>query len=121
MGQVFRAFSASSGRFERARARAIVFYKQLEKAGKLGRPKPDQGRSGVRGVFFDKDERAWVARWNDSGMKKYAVYKTEDMGFAEAYQAAVRTRVQTLRQNHQFVFQRTRWKGKRRPLGQSQT
>merc|ERR1712232_967770 len=102
--QVFRTFSAKHGNFERARARAILFYRQLELAGKLGRPKPDQSRSGVRGVFFDKEERAWVARWSECGMKKYAVYGTQELGFAHAYQKTVRTRVETVRQSHQFVF-----------------
>jgi len=119
--QVFRAFKARGSQFEQGRAHAILFFKQLKNAGKLGRPKPDQCRSGVRGVFFDKEERAWVARWSDCGLKKYAVYGTQEMGFAEAYRAAVRTRVQTVRQMHQFVFQRTRWKGQRRPLGMAQT
>eukprot|EP00811_Abedinium_folium_P035604 NODE_8383_length_1499_cov_6.336006.p2 GENE.NODE_8383_length_1499_cov_6.336006~~NODE_8383_length_1499_cov_6.336006.p2 ORF type:complete len:311 (+),score=18.89 NODE_8383_length_1499_cov_6.336006:245-1177(+) len=116
--QVFRTFSARrSYKFEQSRMRAIIFYQQLQNAGKLGRPKPDQNRAGVRGVFFDKDERAWVAKWNDCGLKKYAVYRTEEMGFAEAYRAAVRMRVQTIRRNHQFMMQRTRWRTRRRPLG----
>lgn len=119
--QVFRSFSGRGGKFEQGRACAILFYKQLQNAGKLGRPKPDQCRSGVRGVYFDKEERAWVARWSDCGLKKYAVYGTQELGFQDAYREAVRTRVQSIRQKHQFVFQRTRWKGRRRPLGQSQT
>ena len=63
--------------------------------GKLGRPKPDQCRSGVRGVFFDKqaphsdapwerdvngpslEEKAWVARFSNCGMKTYAMFSTE--------------------------------------------
>lgn len=119
--QVFRTFKARGGKFEQGRAHAILFFKELDRARKLGRPKPDQCRSGVRGVFFDKDERSWVARWNDCGLKKYAMYSTVEMGFAEAYKAAVHTRIQTLRQNHQFVMQRTRWRGLRRPLGQAHT
>lgn len=119
--QVFRAFGGRGIKFEQGRACAILFYKQLLHAGKLGKPKPDQCRSGVRGVFFDKDERAWVTRWTHCGLVKFGVYKTEEMGFKEAYEAAVRQRTTVLRQYHQFVFQRTRWKGQRRPLGQSQT
>lgn len=119
--QVFRQFPARGNRFERSRARAMIFFKQLQLAGKLGRPKPDACRSGVRGVFYDKQEHSWVARWNDSGLQKYAVYSTQDMGFSEAYREAVRTRVTTVRQNHQFVMQRTRWKGFRRPLGTPHT
>lgn len=119
--QVFRSFKGRHGYFEQGRAQAILFFKQLQHAGKLGRPKPDQCRSGVRGVYFDKEERSWVARWSDVGLKKYAVYGTQEMGFAEAYKAAVRTRIQAVRQNHQFILQRTRWKGQRRPLGTPQT
>lgn len=115
--QVFRAFKGRSGMFEQGRAHAVQFFQKLQSAHKLGRPKPDQCRSGVRGVYFDKPERAWVARWSDCGLKKYAVYGTQEMGFAEAYKAAVQTRIQSVRQQHQFVFQRTRWKGQRRPLG----
>lgn len=116
--QVFRTFSCrDKSKFEQSRMRAILFYQQLQNYGKLGKPKPDQCRSGVRGVFFDKEERSWVSRWSDSGLKKYAVFSTEEKGFAEAYSAAVKTRVQTVRQNHQFIFQRTRWRGKRQPLG----
>jgi len=116
--QVFRTFSCrDKSKFEQSRMRAILFYQQLQNYGKLGKPKPDQCRSGVRGVFFDKEERSWVSRWSDCGLKKYAVFSTEEKGFAEAYSAAVKTRVQTVRQNHQFVFQRTRWRGKRQPLG----
>lgn len=121
--QVFKAFSAR-GRaetFEQARGRAIFFYKQLENTGKLGRPKPDQCRSGVRGVYFDKDERAWVAKWNDGGMRKYMVYKTTELGFQEAYKSAVSTRLQSLQPYHKFVFQRTRWRSRRAPLGTSKT
>lgn len=119
--QVFRAFPAKNGRFEQGRACAIMFFQTLLRAGKLGKPKPDQCRSGVRGVYFDKEERAWVARWSHSGLKKYAVYSTEKHGFQPAYTEAVSTRVQSVRANHQFVFQRTRWRGQRRPLGQRQT
>lgn len=119
--QVFRTFNAKAGKFEQGRACAIKFYEHLQRAGKLGRPKPDQSRSGVRGVFFDKEERSWVARWSDMGLKKYAVYSTEDLGFQQAYRKAVQMRVQTIRDKHQFIFQRTRWRGQRRPLGQSQT
>lgn len=120
--QVFRNFHAKEGsQFEQARSRAILFLKQLQQAGKLGRPKPDIGRSGVRGVYFDPLERSWVARWSDCGMKKYAVYSTVDMGFKDAYQAAVHTRISSIRRNHMFVMQRTRWAGHRKPLGTFRT
>eukprot|EP00929_Paragymnodinium_shiwhaense_P062218 TRINITY_DN31061_c0_g1_i2.p1 TRINITY_DN31061_c0_g1~~TRINITY_DN31061_c0_g1_i2.p1 ORF type:complete len:322 (+),score=25.68 TRINITY_DN31061_c0_g1_i2:46-966(+) len=120
--QVFRSFPAHPAvKFERARAKAIVFYKQLKNAGKLGRPKPDACRSGVRGVFFDIEERAWVARWSDSGRKKNAVYSTIDKPFQQAYRQAVECRLEAVRRNHQFVFQRTRWKGQRKPLGTPHT
>lgn len=121
--QVFKAFGAQkpSIKFEQARMRAIVFYKKLKDAGKLGRPKPDQCRSGVRGVVFDRDERAWVAKWNHCGLRMHAVYGTQELGFEEAYKRAVRSRVHAIRDQHKFVFQRTRWKGKRRPLGTHQT
>eukprot|EP00931_Biecheleriopsis_adriatica_P006870 TRINITY_DN108213_c0_g1_i1.p1 TRINITY_DN108213_c0_g1~~TRINITY_DN108213_c0_g1_i1.p1 ORF type:complete len:295 (+),score=36.97 TRINITY_DN108213_c0_g1_i1:101-886(+) len=119
--QVFRSFSAKGSKFEQGRARAILFFQQLQNYGKLGRPKPDQCRSGVRGVYFDKEEKAWVARWSNCGMKTHAVFGTQELGFQTAYREAVRTRVQSVRQNHQFMFQRTRWKGQRRPLGTPQT
>jgi len=119
--QVFKAFKGKGRLFEQGRARAVLFYKLLKNVGKLGRPKPDQCRSGVRGVYFDKEEKAWVARWSDCGMKKYAVYDTQEVGFQHAYREAVRVRIQSVRQNHQFVFQRTRWRGYRHPLGTSTT
>lgn len=119
--QVFRWFSAKGSSFESARTRAILFFKQLQLGGKLGTPKPDQCRSGVRGVFFDKQEKSWVARWSNCGMKTYAMFNTEEMPFQEAYKRAVTTRIQNVRQNHQFLFQRTRWRGQRRPLGSPQT
>ncbi|CAL1156035.1 unnamed protein product [Cladocopium goreaui] len=119
--QVFRWFTAKGSSFESARTRAILFYKQLQLGGKLGTPKPDQCRSGVRGVFFDKQEKSWVARWSNCGMKTYAMFNTEEMGFQEAYKRAIEVRIQNVRQNHQFLFQRTRWRGQRRPLGSSQT
>mmetsp|Transcript_9290 Transcript_9290/g.20277 ORF Transcript_9290/g.20277 Transcript_9290/m.20277 type:complete len:291 (+) Transcript_9290:23-895(+) len=119
--QVFRWFSGRGGKFEQGRTRAILFYQQLRMAGKLGSPKPDQCRSGVRGVFFDKEEKSWVARWSNCGMKTYAMFSTEEHGFRKAYEEAIRVRVQSVRQNHQFMFQRTRWKGQRRPLGQPHT
>eukprot|EP00435_Cladocopium_sp_Y103_P057197 s1141_g19.t1 len=82
--QVFRWFTAKGSRFESggwvARTRAILFYKQLQLGGKLGTPKPDQCRSGVRGVFFDKQEKSWVARWSNCGMKTYAMFNTEEIG-----------------------------------------
>jgi len=121
--QVFRTFSARSNslKFEQSRQRAILFYKMLEQGGKLGRPKPDQCRSGVRGVFYDKEEQAWVARWSDMGLKKYAVYAVEEHGFTDAYTKAVQIRVQHVRQQHQFMFQRTRWRGQRAHLGTPRT
>lgn len=119
--QVFRTFGAKRSKFERGRARAILFFEQLKKYGKLGRPKPDQCKSGVRGVFFDKEEKAWVASWSNCGMKTYAVYNTQELGFQKAYQDAVRMRIQSIRQKHQFMFQRTRWKGQRQPFGYAQT
>merc|ERR1711957_853098 len=94
--QVFRTFggrSRHSQTFEQSRTRAITFYQSLQNAGKLGRPKPDQSRSGVRGVIFDKDERAWVARWNHCGMRMNAVYGTQELGFENAYRGAVQSRV----------------------------
>eukprot|EP00747_Dinoflagellata_sp_TGD_P167076 gnl/TRDRNA2_/TRDRNA2_190901_c0_seq1.p1 gnl/TRDRNA2_/TRDRNA2_190901_c0~~gnl/TRDRNA2_/TRDRNA2_190901_c0_seq1.p1 ORF type:complete len:285 (+),score=29.36 gnl/TRDRNA2_/TRDRNA2_190901_c0_seq1:67-921(+) len=121
--QVFRTFNCrgDNSKFEQSRMRAIIFFQQLQNAGKLGKPKPDQNRSGVRGVFFDKGERSWVSRWNDCGLKKHAVFNTQEMGFAEAYKAAVRSRIQNMRQQHMFMFQRTRWRSKRHPLGMMKT
>jgi len=121
--QVFRWFSARGGgvKFEQARMQAIACYQQLQNAGKLGRPKPDQNRAGVRGVYFDKEERSWVARWSDQGLQKHAVFNTQEMGFSEAYKEAVRWRIQSIRQVHKFVLQRTRWRGKRQPLGTPRT
>lgn len=117
--QVFKGFGATnpSIKFEQGRMRAISFFQQLQSAGKLGRPKPDQCRSGVRGVVFDREELAWVARWNHCGMRMNAVYGTQDMGFEEAYKSAVQSRVHAMRDQHKFMFQRTRWKGKRKALG----
>ncbi|CAJ1329785.1 unnamed protein product, partial [Effrenium voratum] len=121
--QVFRWFGARGSKFEQARTRAILFFEELRRSGKLGRPKPDQCRSGVRGVFFDKQEKAWVARFSNCGMKTYAMFSTEDpeLGFRGAYEKAIAVRIQSVRQNHQFVLQRTRYKGQRRPLGTPQT
>jgi hypothetical protein len=121
--QVFKAFGAGSPgiKFEQGRMRALTFFRQLQISGKLGRPKPDQCRSGVRGVVFDREERAWVARWSHCGMRMNAVYGTQELGFEEAYRSAVRSRINAIRDQHKFVFQRTRWKGKRRPLGTMQT
>lgn len=119
--QVFRTFPGRQGKFEQGRMCAMLFYEQLKDAGKLGSPKPDQCRSGVRGVFFDKEERSWVARWKSCGLPKYAVFSTEKMGFQKSYQEAVSARTQNMRQEHAFMFQRTRWRGQRRPLGQGQT
>ncbi|CAK9034136.1 unnamed protein product [Durusdinium trenchii] len=119
--QVFRWFNARGSQFEQGRTRAILFFKQLQLGGKLGSPKPDQCRSGVRGVFFDKQEKSWVARWSNCGIKTYAMFSTEDLGFQEAYNKAIERRIHNVRQNHQFMFQRTRWKGQRRPLGTPHT
>merc|ERR1719213_1236198 len=107
--QVFRSFTARtpSIKFEQSRMRAITFFQQLSNAGKLGRPKPDQCRSGVRGVVFDRDERAWVARWNHLGMRMHAVYDTQEIGFEEAYRSAVQSRIHAMRDQHKFMFQRT--------------
>jgi len=121
--QVFKAFGASnpSVKFEQGRMRAITFFQQLQNAGKLGRPKPDQCRSGVRGVVFDREERAWVARWNHCGMRMNAVYGTQELGFEEAYKSAVKSRVNAMRDQHKFMFQRTRFSGNRKKLGTYQT
>jgi len=121
--QVFKSFSARGGssKFEQSRMRAIIFFQQLQNSGKLGRPKPDICRSGVRGVYFDKDERAWVARVRHLGLRTHTVFSTQELGFEQAFKDAVRTRVQKVRDQHQFYLQRTRWKGKRRPLGTPQT
>lgn len=115
--QVFRTFPAKGSRFEQGRARAIIFFKMLEKSGRLGTPKPDQCRSGVRGVFFDHEEKSWFAQYSSHGMKKLVAFDTQKYGFQTAYESAVRLRVQSVRQQHQFLFQRTRWKNRKLPLG----
>ncbi|PHJ25562.1 ap2 domain transcription factor ap2ix-6 [Cystoisospora suis] len=107
----------NSGTWERARAKAIVLLKQLKRQGRLNSlAKPDVARSGVRGVYFDTEEKLWVATWNEHGMRRFKAFPTMEMGFDAAYQAAVAVRRQKLQENYIFCMQRTRKKSGRPPL-----
>lgn len=98
--------------------RAILFYKQLRLASKLGTPKPDVCFSGVRGVHFDKLDRAWVARWGESGMQRFKLFGVGgESTFSDAYSKAVKTRMSVLARQHQFVMQRHRWKNDKAWMG----
>ncbi|CAD7972000.1 unnamed protein product [Amoebophrya sp. A120] len=123
--QVFKRHGGNRARsegFERARMRALLLYKQLKVANKLGKPKPDVTFSGVRGVIWDRVERAWVCRWGESGLQRWHAFPVNaETPFQEAYTQAVRMRLQVLQRNHQFVMQRTRWKNLRDWLGTNKT
>ena len=84
-------------------------------------PKPDVANSGVRGVFMDRWENAWVARWNDCGLNKYSMFKINTLGFEQSFKAAVATRLRKTKETHRFVFQRFRWKGKSKRYGTART
>ncbi|KEP60316.1 UNVERIFIED_CONTAM: AP2 domain transcription factor AP2IX-6 [Hammondia hammondi] len=106
-----------SGTWERARAKAVVLLKQLQRQGHLDRlAKPDVTRSGVRGVYFDTEEKLWVATWNEHGLRRFKAFPTMEMGFDAAYQAAVAVRRQKLRENYIFCMQRNRKKSGRPPF-----
>lgn len=115
--QVFRPFTCKKQGFEKARTKAIILMKQLASSGVLRRPpKPEKCRSGVRGVYFDPEERLWVAVWGEAGIRRFRAFSVLDMGFDEAYKAAVAVRKQKLADNHQFVMQRSRNRSGRNPL-----
>ena len=119
--QRFKTFSTKqrADKFEKSRQKAIILYHQLRMANKLGTPKPDVTNSGVRGVFMDKWEQAWVARWNDCGLNRFSMFKIGQLGFDQAYKAAVATRTRKVKEQHEFKFQRFRWKGKAHRYGTS--
>ncbi len=121
--QRFKTFSARHrvDKFEKSRQKAIILFHQLKMANKLGTPKPDVCNSGVRGVFMDRWEQAWVARWHDCGLQKLSVFKIGQLGFDQAYKSAVATRLKKTRETHRFVFQRFRWRGKSKMYGTART
>ncbi|KAL8440263.1 hypothetical protein Efla_004959 [Eimeria flavescens] len=103
------------GGFEGARAKALVLLRQLQRQGKLDaslestqRTKPEINRSGVRGVYFEPEERLWVAVWKEAGLRRFRAFSAVDMGFQAAYQAAVAVRRQQLAANYEFCMQRHR-------------
>eukprot|EP00922_Rhytidocystis_sp_ex-Travisia-forbesii_P006866 GHVS01010027.1.p1 GENE.GHVS01010027.1~~GHVS01010027.1.p1 ORF type:complete len:209 (+),score=30.16 GHVS01010027.1:86-712(+) len=110
--QVFRQFSCKKQGFELARTKAIVLLRQKQLSGH--RPvtesvaKPEACRSGVRGVYFDQDERLWVAVWNQNGIRRFRAFPALQLGFDVAYRAAVAVRKQKLAENYQFAMQRMR-------------
>ncbi|PFH32061.1 AP2 domain transcription factor AP2IX-6 [Besnoitia besnoiti] len=106
-----------AGTWERARAKAVVLLKQLKRQGHLDKlAKPDITRSGVRGVYFDTEEKLWVATWNEHGLRRFKAFPTMEMGFDAAYAAAVAVRRQKLRENYIFCMQRNRKKSGRPPF-----
>ncbi|CEM17867.1 unnamed protein product [Vitrella brassicaformis CCMP3155] len=107
--QVFRPFNATRDRFERARAKAMILMRQLEKAGRLQKlPAPDICKSGVRGVFYDGEEKLWIAVWKQNGLRRFRCFPALEMGFDQAFKAAVAVRRQKLAEFHEFVPQRER-------------
>lgn len=121
--QVFKSFShhGRAERFEKARMEALALHRQLELSGKLGRPGPDKCMSGVRGVGYDKEQKAWTCWWSESGVRRFRIFTVKDFGFDTAYKMAVEARTEKLRENFQFVMQRNRWRSGRQPLGTSRT
>lgn len=112
-----------AGGFEAARAKALVLLRQLQRQGKLtaelessSRTKPEINRSGVRGVYFEPEERLWVAVWKEAGIRRFRAFSVVDMGFDVAYQAAVAVRRQQLAMNYEFCMQRHRRRSGRQPL-----
>ncbi|KAL8452542.1 hypothetical protein Emag_002331 [Eimeria magna] len=108
---------------EAARAKALVLLRQLQRQGKLTaeldssrQTKPEINRSGVRGVYFEPEERLWVAVWKEAGIRRFRSFSAIDLGFREAYQAAVAVRRQQLALNHEFCMQRHRKRSGRQPL-----
>lgn len=115
--QVFRPFTCKKQAFEKARTKAILLLRQLQKSGAASSPpKPDVTRSGVRGVFFDPDERHWVAVWNQNGLRRFKSFSVSEVGFDVAYRSAVAVRRQKLNENYQFVMQRGRRRCGREPF-----
>ncbi|KAF8820582.1 AP2 domain transcription factor AP2IX-6 [Cardiosporidium cionae] len=115
--QVFRPFSCKEGKFEVARKRALTLLKHLKGIKATRRlPAPDVNRSGVRGIYFDSDERLWVAVWNQAGIRRFKAFPVLQMGFDSAFRAAVAVRKQKVAENHQFVMQRSRWRSGRNAL-----
>ena len=66
-------------------------------------------------------ERAWVVRWGESGIQKWKVFRVSDTTFQDAYVSALKYRMKTLEQSHQFVMQRTRFKNLKHRLGTNKT
>lgn len=143
--QVFRAFSIRSrasgrdggrsiqaagaafgmlqaGGFEAARAKALLLLQQLRKQRKLkddysssSSTKPEINRSGVSGVYFDHEERLWVAVWQEAGFRRLAAFSVAAFGFDGAYKAAVNLRKQKLQENYQFCMHKYRRRSGRQP------
>ncbi|KAL8450325.1 hypothetical protein Emed_002583 [Eimeria media] len=108
---------------EAARAKALVLLRQLQRQGKLTaeldssrQTKPEINRSGVRGVYFEPEERLWVAVWKEAGVRRFRSFSAIDLGFQAAYQAAVAVRRQQLALNYEFCMQRHRKRSGRQPL-----
>eukprot|EP00920_Eleutheroschizon_duboscqi_P010761 GHVT01025219.1.p1 GENE.GHVT01025219.1~~GHVT01025219.1.p1 ORF type:complete len:445 (+),score=39.01 GHVT01025219.1:323-1657(+) len=115
--QVFRPFTTRRQGFEMARFKALRLLGDMKQKPQwwLSRAKPSKTVSGVRGVHFDAEERLWVAVWNHCGLKRYRAFSAIELGFDEAYRAAVAVRRSKLAANHQFVMQTWRKRVGRRP------
>lgn len=114
---------ARAGGLEAARAKALLLLRQLRRQGKLTEcldssqaTKPEVNRSGVRGVYFEPEERLWVAVWKDAGIRRFRAFSVVEMGFEAAYKAAVAVRRQQLAMNYEFCLQRHRRRSGRQPL-----
>ncbi|CDJ41407.1 hypothetical protein, conserved [Eimeria tenella] len=111
------------GGLEGARAKALALLQQLQRQGKLQQnfsssssSKPEVCRSGVSGVYYEPEEKLWVAAWQQAGLRCFRAFSVLQLGFAAAFRAAAATRQQQLALNYQFVIKRHRRRAGRQPL-----
>ncbi|GAW83260.1 transcription factor with AP2 domain(s) [Plasmodium gonderi] len=69
---------------------------------------PDKNKSGYRGVFYDSSHHAYICTYNESGIRKFQIFKIQNNDYLEAYNLAVMCRRYKLFKNFQFVSQRNR-------------
>ena len=121
--QVFKHFNCRgrSENFEKSKMHSLALFNQLKMSGKLGRAGADKCMSGVRGVGFEKTEKAWTCWWTECGIRRYKIFSVKEFGFDEAFKMAVKMRSDKVRENRQFIMQRNRWRSGRQPIGTSRT
>ncbi|CEM22594.1 unnamed protein product [Vitrella brassicaformis CCMP3155] len=84
-----RKFYVKEHGFDKAKTLAEQHRREMERTGRAALKKRSEHQSGVKGVYYQKGNNAWVAHWRDSGKRKFKPFSVRDLGYEGAKQAAI--------------------------------